>query len=237
MSWFSKKINIAITVVAAVMLVGAIVGVIWGVTHHTEGNRLEVCWNNGVAHYEPDQVERTGSVETEHDGCENSEKIVWQKAQIPLVVHVVAPSGELSNDQEDLQIATTLVRDYNAQVGFEFFRLSKQGPASVRFHPQAAYETGASNDIRNVSSVPGWATHSKSPDGRLRCDVYVRGGLSVRYAYRVGFHEFGHCAGLAHDPDDPSSVMYPFSANDTTRESMLPTRLTDNDVRLHRIYR
>jgi hypothetical protein len=235
--WFSKKRNIAIAVVAAVMLVGAIVGVIWGVTHHTEGNRLEVCWHNGVAHYEPDQVERTGSVETEHNGCEETEEIIWAKAQVPLIVHVVDPSGELSTDPEDLQVATTLVRDYNAQVGFEFFRLSKQGPASVRFHPQAAYESGASDDPRQVASVPGWATHSKAPDGRLLCDVYVRGGLSVRYAYRVAFHEFGHCAGLAHDPDYRASIMHPFSTDDTESDFMLPTRLTDNDVALHQIYR
>lgn len=236
MLWFNKKKNIAIAVVAALMLVGAIVGVVWGVTHHTEGNRLEVCWYNGIAHYEPHQVEVTGSMETEHNGCEETEEIIWQKAQIPLFVHVVTPSGELSTDEDDLQVAKTIVRDYNAQVGFEFYRLAKEGRADIRFHPQAAYEAGDSDDSRNVSSVPGWATHSKSPNGRLFCDVYVRGGLSVRYAYRVGFHEFGHCAGLAHDPDDPSSVMYPFSADDTERESMLMTRLTDNDVELHQIY-
>jgi len=235
--WFSKKRNIAVAILAAVMLVVAIVGVIWGVTHHTEGNRLEVCWHNGVVLYQSEHVERTGTVETEHGGCEETEEIIWQKTQIPLVVHVVAPGGEVSTDEDDLQVAKAIVRDYNAQVGFEFYKLSKSGDAAVRFWPNAPYESGASDDPRQASSVPGWATHSKGPDGRLLCDIHVRGGLSVRYAYRVGFHEFGHCAGLEHDVDDPSSVMYPFSRDDTESEVMLPSRMTDNDVELHQIYR
>ena len=237
MWWFSKKRNVAVAVIVAVMVLGAIFGVVWGVTHHTEGNRLEVCWVNGTAYYNPDQVEQHESVRVGIDGCEETEEIIWQKSQIPIAVQVVASSGELSINEDDIQIAKSVIRDYNAQVGFEFYRLSKEGRGDLWFHPRAAYETGSSNNVRNSSSVPGWATHSKTSDGRVQCDVHVRGGLSNRYTYRVAFHEFGHCGGLAHDPNDPSSIMYPFSDDDTDSRFMLQTRLTDNDVSLHQIYR
>ena len=231
MSWFSKKRNILSVVIVVVMVIVAAVGVIWGVTHHTEGGRLAVCWNAGVVQYENESVEHVGSVEEEHGDCAETEDIIWSKTQIPITVQVVTSDGELSTEEEDIQVVTAIVRDYNAQVGFEFYRLSKAGGAYIRVHPNTSYDTGG------ASSVPGWATHSKRTDGRLLCDIHIRGGLSVRYAYQVGMHEFGHCAGLEHDPNYPSSLMYPFSADDTESDVMSLSRITDNDVGLHSIYR
>lgn len=235
MSWFNRKRRTILVAVAAVMFVGAVAGVIWGVTHHSEGSRLEVCWSGDAAYYPKGESER---FEVKNGGCRNPEEIIWEKKQIPLTVQVFTPEDELSIDEEDLQVAKAIIKDYNAQVGFEFYRLVRNGLPVVRFYPNAAYASESADDFWQISSVPGWAAHSKRPvTGDLRCSVHVRGGLSIRYAYRVGLHEFGHCAGLAHDPDDQSSVMYPLTTDDTTWGKMIPTRLTDNDVELHRIYR
>ena len=233
MAWMDKTRNKIILVVAIVMALGAIAGVVYGVLTHTEGGLLRVCWHGAAAHYQ-DDIERGQTAGERIDECEEPEEIRWPQKQIPITVAVVAPSGELSEDSDDLQVASAVVRDINAQLGFQLFKLSKQREASLRFHPQAAYEYDAT---RGVPQVPGWATHSKGPGGYLRCDVHVRGGLSVRYAYRVAVHEFGHCGGLAHDPDDPSSVMYPFSEDDTDSDNVLPSRLTDNDLSLLRRYK
>lgn len=235
MPWFNRKRRAILVVVAAVMFAGAVVGVIWGITHHSEGNRLKVCWSGDAAYYLKGEAER---FEVKNGGCKEPEEIIWEKKQIPLTVQVFTSEDKLSTDHEDLQITKAIIKDYNAQVGFEFYRLVKHGPPMVRFYPNAAYTPKSSDNARHPASVPGWAAHSKRPvTGNLRCSAHVRGGLSIRYAYRVGFHEFGHCAGLAHDPDNRASVMFPLTADDTTSEKMLPTRLTDNDVELHQIYR
>jgi hypothetical protein len=234
MSWFSKNSMLITIAVVAVMATIAIIGVLCGVLHHTEGDRLVACWRGDAAYY---PVGQGDAFEVDNEKCEEPEEIIYKKKQIPLTVQVFTAENDLSNDQDDIKVAKSIISNYNAQVGFEFYRFIEKGTPAIRFCPDVAYSSKSADGSLQRSSVPGWAAHSKGPSGDIRCSVHVRGGLSIRYAYQVGFHEFGHCAGLSHDHDYPASVMFPLSSDDTLHEKMLPVRLTDNDVELHQIYR
>ena len=76
-SWFKKPVNIGITVGAAVLAAVVIFLIVWGVTHHTEGEMLQVCWVNGEARY-------TDDTEGAHGACDRPEELEWPEKQIPI---------------------------------------------------------------------------------------------------------------------------------------------------------
>jgi len=234
MAWINKTKNKIVLVLAALVFTGALFGVIWGVTHHSEESLMEVCWNAS-------QVDYVSETEVSSQPCSTqSEELVYAKRQIPLTVVPTANSVLLDPDHRDSKVIDTAVSDMNSQFGFELLKMVygsnavQEGgriKASVIFHTQAAYTPGQ----RALSSkVPGWAIHSRRSDGSIQCDVYIRGGLSERYMYRVAVHELGHVIGLAHDNDNPGSVMFPPTGDDTSTEHMLPSRFTDNDKEVGR---
>lgn len=236
MAWISKTKNKIAVIFGALILAGALFGVIWGVTHHSEPGLLKVCWNGA-------EVEYVSQTEVYSDPCTTPwEDLVYEKRQIPLTVVPMTYGNNsiLSPDDRDSKVVDAVVRDINAQFGFELFKMvygsdavQEDGriKASVIVHTQAAYTPGE----RALSvKVSGWAIHSRRSDGSTQCDVYIRGGLSERYMYRVGIHELGHVIGFAHDDDNPGSVMFPLTTDDTTIEHMLPSRFTDSDTEMGR---
>lgn len=228
MAWIHETKNQIVVVIAAALFVVALFGVIWGVAHHSEPDLLQVCWSGT-------QVDYIDGTEVKSSPCTQSESLVYAKRQIPLTVVPMESSILLGPDHRDSKVIDAAVRDINAQFSFELFKML-YGPnavhddgrikASVIVHTRAAYTPGE----RALSSkVPGWAIHSRRMDGSIQCDVYLRGGLSERFMYRVAMHELGHVVGFAHDDENPASVMYPLTADDTASKRLLPSRFTDHD--------
>jgi hypothetical protein len=229
MTWTKKKKNILAVVLAAVLVTVAIFGVVWGVTHHSEETLLRICWNDSQAEY-------VGETEVKSIDClDQTEELIYPKQQIPLTVTTISYSNNLlTSDARDSKVIESAIDTINSQFGFELMKMVYRTDAinengliktSVIVHTQAAY-TPSSRVLS--SKVPGWAIHSRRSDGSIQCDVYIRGGLSERFMYRVAVHELGHAIGFAHD-DFRGSVMYPLTADDTESEHMLPSRFTDTD--------
>lgn len=177
----TKTRNIIMIVVAAVLAVGAIVGVIYGVTTHTEPGLLTVCWNlDGTADYTP--------------GCSGSSELRWDRDRIPLVVDAPPDSDEVTE-------AVSIVND---QIGCEVLRLHPGAglTADVNVALDQPLEVGATQE------PGGSARHLRGASGRMFAVVETTNVTNPTLKTRVLVHEFGHVLGLAHDPFQ-SSIMYP----------------------------
>jgi len=224
MSWFKKPVNIAITIGAALLAAVAIGLIIWGVTHHTEGGLLEVCWApDGEARY----VE--GS-ERNYGTCEGAEELVWPQEQIPLTIASLSPEGQRldasSPQVRALQNATT---DLNRQLGFELFRVGgglDATDADVRF--------GGALERAGASPPPGYVSHVRAGN-MLRGHVNIRSDVEsdARLLHLVLEHELLHLAGLAHD-DFTASIMFPITHDEWGTDRMSTAHVTDWDVNLLR---
>lgn len=230
MSWFKKPLNIGITIGAAVLAAVAIFLIVWGVTHHTEGEMLEVCWQpDGLAQY----VE--GS-EDDHGPCEGSEQFRWPQEQIPLTLAPVSSEGQpLAADTSQVRVLGQTITDLNRQVGFELFRLGtglQPSDAEVRFG--GAFPGGAGAD----SPPPGYVAHRNGP-GAYRGHVWIRSDVesSERLLFLVLQHELLHLVGLAHD-DFTASIMFPLTREEWETGRMSTAHVTDRDIsNLQRLYR
>lgn len=227
MSWFKKPINIGITIGAAVLAVVVIFLIVWGVTHHEEGDLLEVCWVNGEARY----VE--GS-ERDHGACEGAEELVWPQEQIPLTLASLTPEGQaLGSDSDEVRALTHAVTDLNRQLGFELFRVAgglQSTDAEVRFGGALEGES---------SPPPGYVTH-RQMGHMLRGYVWIRSDVvaDMRLLHLVLEHELLHLAGLAHD-DFTLSIMFPVAHSEWDTDVMSTAHVTDRDksnlrLRYHR---
>jgi hypothetical protein len=252
-SWFKKKRNIAVAIGAAVLLVAATVLLIVGVTTHEEPGLLRVCEHAGVILYaDRDDVEIIGRPESEEEAygaCERVEELRWPQSQIPLTVAAVAsdgteipPPGFGDRRRSPLDSA---IRDLNRQLGFTLFASVRERTGAaivVRSGEAVEVDVGGHQGRAPGARAPlGYARHSR-PDSAtgsdLFCGIGVYGNVgSVRHEYLVAHHELLHCAGLAHDPDNPASAIYPFTSDDTMWEQMEAARITDFDrALLRRLY-
>lgn len=231
--WFKKPKNIAVTVIAILMAITAIVFVIWGVTHHEEGGLLEVCWHNGVAHYEKGSVEDTRKTKTNHErSCERTEKLVWPQEQIPITIASLSTARQsMAADSPQVRVLKQAVSDFNRQLRFELLRVGTQldaTDAEARFG--GAFEKTGGRKVL----PPGYVTHVRV-GGALRGYIFVRLDVSSidRLLYLVLQHELGHLVGLSHD-DFHMSVMFPIQQDDSMRDRMSMAYLTDFDIALLR---
>lgn len=233
MSWFKKPLNIGIAIGAALLAVAAIFLIVWGVTHHTEGEMLEVCWDSeGHALY-------VSGSEDDHGACEGSEELLWPPEQIPLTLAPVTSEGQpLAEDTPEVRVLGQAVADLNSQVGFDLFRVGsglQPSDAEVRFG--GAFLGGPESAS---SPPPGYVTHFRLGDGpQLRGHVWIRSdvGSDDRTLYLVLQHELLHLAGLEHD-DFPMSIMYPFTHEEWEHGTMSTAHVTDLDIgNLQRRYR
>lgn len=235
---FKKPVNIWITIGAAVLTVVVIALIVWGVTHHTEGGLLCVRWHNGAAVY-LDQEECDGA-------RQGAEKLVWPSEEVPLTVLLEAdhPDENVGEGSQADRVSAQIERDINAQVGCRLVKRVASEPrsgADLWLHWGASYESSDASrrstqgDRRGAenSAAPEWTVH-RGQGAPVEAHVTVRGGLSDRAAYMVAFHGILHGIGLAHDPDYPSSPMYPLTRDDTDDDLMRPMRITDHDVELLR---
>lgn len=231
-----KRIMVAV-ILAATILAVALFSLIFGVMSHSEETLLEVCWNNSRAEY-------VGEIEVESIPClGQTEELIYSKEHIPLTVTPLSYDNHLlESDDRDSKVIASAAKTINDQFGFDLVKMvyrtdaiNEDGQIKARLivHTQAPYTPGS----RVLSSkVPGWAIHSRRPDGSIQCDVYLRGGLSERFMYLVALEELGHAIGLAHD-DYRGSAMYPKTMDDTESKRMIPSRFSDMDrERIRELY-
>jgi hypothetical protein len=232
MSWFKKPLNIGITIGAALLAVAAIFLIVWGVTHHTEGEMLEVCWSeDGHALY-------VSGSEEDHGACEGAQELLWPQEQIPLTLAPVSSDGQpLAADAPEVRVLHQAVDDLNRQVAFELYRVGaglQPSDAEVRFG--GAFLVGA----ERASPPPGYVSHARLGGGPLlRGYAWIRSdvGSDDRTLYLVLQHELLHLAGLEHD-DFPMSIMYPFTHEEWEHGTMSTAHVTDLDIdNLQRRYR
>jgi len=240
MSWFSKKRNIAITIGAGILAVVAAALIVYGVVTHTEPVLLEVCWENNEARY----VEGT---EVDDGPCEGSEELVWPKSQFPLSVAAISDETLLAPGSARREGLDSAIRDINSQVGCELLEPVEDGAEAAivagvgkAVDVIARRNSGGKGAKRNAS-ILGWARHQRNESGadaELHCDLAVYSTVgNLRREYLVAHHELLHCLGLAHDPNNPASAIYPFTEDDTMWDRMHAARITDADrARLRELY-
>lgn len=235
MSWFRKPVNIAITIGAAVLTLVALGLIVWGVTTHTEGGLLKVCWHNSIAQYLPEETEIIEEIDQEHVKCDRTQELVWPKTQIPITFAPLSAEGKrLTEDSPEVRALEHATADFNRQVGFQLFGVGSgldATHASARFG--RAFETGP------VIIPPGAVTHVRlGRNGPLRGYLDVRSDVvsDVRLLHVVLLHELGHMAGLRHD-DFTLSIMYPVIQDDWQLSTMSQAHVTDADrARLRKLY-
>jgi len=224
-SWFKKPINIGITVGAAVLAAVVIFLIVWGVTHHSEGEMLQVCWTDDgrPGYIDTSQIEEGEPV---NGPCDRPEELVWPQKQIPIAVTATTPDGEaLGPDSDESKALAHAVSDFNSQVGFTLLRMERElGSANAVVRLGGAFQAGGE------SPPPGYVTHRRMPGGQLRANVYIRSDVAAdsRLLHVVLLHEFGHLVGLAHD-DFTLSIMYPLSREEWGSGEMSTAHVTDRD--------
>jgi len=236
--WFSKPLNKGIAIGAGVLALAVIGLIVFGVVTHSEPVLLEVCWVDGQARY----VE--GS-EVDDGPCEGAEELVWPQSQVPFAVAATKDGSEtvLASGAAEREALDLAIRDINQQVGCELLRGSSDPlSAAMVAHLGEAVDVLPRRVGSRATKTPiGWANHDRSDSGghpSLRCHLHVRSNVgSLRGEYLVAHHELLHCLGLAHDPDNPASAIYPFTADDTMWDTMQAARITDADrSRLRSLY-
>lgn len=245
-SWFRKPLNIGIAVGAGVLAVGVIVLIIYGVVTHSEPVLLQVCWFGGEARYVDGETEEA----YDYGACSGDEELVWAAKQIPLTVTAIEARSEdvFAPGAEGRKGIDAAIRDINSQVGCKLLE-----PRGLRDGSAILARIGAAVDIdarrdrggsgkaaSSASRSPlGFARHYQGDErGSLHCDLSVSSATgNLRSEYLVAHHELLHCLGLAHDPDNPASAMYPLTADDTMWDQMQAARITDADrARLRELY-
>lgn len=167
-----KKLSVAnqITIIAAIAItIGAIVGVIVGVTTHEEAGLLRVCWEGGSANY-------SGQ-------CSGAAALRWERSRMPLTVASV--------EDGSLSAAIDLVND---QIGCEVLRLDTQAgsEADVVVSLDSVIEVGRDRE-------GGATHHALNDEVGMQAYVDVMAVGDPHMKMRVLVHEFGHVLGLAHD--------------------------------------
>lgn len=199
-------------VVAGVIAVVAVVGLVVGITTHTETTHLTVCWTNGRAQYvEP--VEGVADI----GQCPDPVPARWKRDRIPLRV----ASVEESQGANRPDLVKRAVQHMNSQVRFKLLRYVEQDQQSdIAVQWGVAQASGdAPADCRHLGEG-GFVTSAI---------IKMRNTGGDRTTWKALLHELGHGVGLGHD-DFMDSVMY-WEQQDDTFEVMRLDRFTDSDVR------
>jgi len=144
---------------------------------------LRYCWEPGA--------EQPSGWADEHGSCSSGESWFLQWEGAPVKVTSVS----------EMEIMTrAAVEEWNFMVGFELFTYKAEDlDAQVILLPGGPHQYWL-----------GVARHFKDENGDLFGGIFIfDGGMESLSTY---VHELGHIVGLAHDPDNIHSIMYPSSA-------------------------
>ena len=244
-------IPFVIVLISTVFVLGAI---IYGVM--TEPGLLNVCWKDGQARYV------LGEAEDYYGACKGDEELVWPKEQLPLTVAAIEDSSEYflapgSSGRTGLDVA---IKNINKEVGCTLLvpvaaptnaaMVARVG-AKVDFFSRRVPGKDSSLYTRNDYSVSpfGWTQHfnygrdrlhygrDRLQHGRdrLRCDLFVPSIIDNLYVgYLIAYHELLHCVGLAHQPRNRKSIMYPFTYRKNMWDNMQRARILNGQRRILR---
>lgn len=215
----SKKAIIIL--VAAIVSVGVLAAVIFGVLTHEEPTFLDVCWKGNTAKF----------TETKQDeSCDRVEELVWPKSHLPITVTVEPYAGKLVDFAlGQVEEAVELINYQLGKDHLEFMGSNPNGEsvALVRVVYGTPYESGTDD---SADRSPGLCTVSRSNDGTYRAQVDIRDLGDIALTFRILIHELGHCGlGLAHD-DYRDSIMYPVIRMSDVEKGRL-IRISDTDRR------
>jgi hypothetical protein len=189
-------------VIAALVVVGAGVGVLYGVLTHTEPGFMNVCWVNGSAVY---------------DNPECKAELKWAKQQIPLPVYIDFDEHANKNYRESVEGAMKM---WNREIGQVFTEAKSM---------QSALVIVSWGSVTPGSHAGGNTRHEGDTSGPKRAFVELSEASDVHAVMRFAAHEFGHVLGLAHD-EAPRSIMYPVQPGMTSEmQFILPS---DHDKEL-----
>lgn len=178
-------------------------GVLYGVLSHTEAGFMEVCWVKGQAVYTGD--------------CEPKVALKWQKADMPLPVHLELDAHAEKNYRESIVKGFEL---WNTEIGAVFRFVDKKEDAKV-------FVTWGSTTPGSHSG--GSTSHTGDDSGPKQASVEISEPSDVHAVYRFAAHEAGHVLGLGHD-EAPRSIMYPVQPGQT--EEMTFVLPSDSDKKL-----
>lgn len=203
---------VAMLVIGAVLLVGAVAGVLYGVLTHREQPLLMVCWDDtGVALY-------TGGADLPPAPCAAPVPLRWPDGAAPLGVTIAGAQGE-PVEAWHRRVTKAGVDAINAQVGCQALRL---GDGATRVAVEFGHPAAAGDPVADCVHV--------GQGGRATAaTVHLRNVGSEAEAASIVTHELGHALGLAH-VDAQDAVMRPLQPDELLPG--LPTlRLTDAQVR------
>lgn len=196
------KFNKIIIVVGAVVLIGAIVGVLYGVLHHKENGLMRICWNsNGYAMYNTES---------------SCPEFKWNRNQMPLFV--------AGNQSKNLSLAISWVND---EIGCEVLKYDGLYSSRTDVHVSENVPIDPNNSVRG-----GFTSHRKLFNNKVIVDVSIYSiAQEENVQLRTLVHEFGHVLGLDHDTAE-NSVMYFNNSSSTDEGYYKLIRFTDYDREL-----
>lgn len=199
------KSRTAMYIYFAVVLVAAAALLAWGILHHTEPGLM------------PDPP-------------------AWRA---PIVV---CPDGRAEPTDDELGALRYAVHTTNDRLGFEVFRIGAEGgrppcDATIEFDAAVWSPTSTDPDATACGHEGGLTSfeHIVRDDGsqlETAAQVLVCNPGTAEIRQLVLQHELGHVLGLAHDPDDDTSIMRPVQHE--TPDGEFPPHITDSDRALLR---
>ena len=189
-----------------------LVGLVVGLSTHTEPTLLNVCWVADEARY-VEEIETTSSPAV----CRRPEML--KVNPVPMMVYLEKGS------ESQYDIFQRAVDDLNTQAGFELFRPNRIDHVSAFYNSRIFFDEPAQG------KKLGWVSHSKSGE-KVVGQIHISSAVaSDRELFLVLQHELGHLIGLAHD-DYNMSIMFPSELNEWETGAFSTPHLSDTDKRI-----
>ena len=193
---------------------------------------LFVCLFIVGAHCQDVQIIDGGSLTSK-----NGSEYYWDMYLLPLRVHI-----DSSLSPEIKGIIKAAAQRWEDEIGFDVFEIYEVSPTSKEIlgfpvggvisvsRTQLGMADWSDSAINGMAEISLFKDDLGGIEGRIYgVNMWLDIDLLVHRIYDTAVHEFGHCLSLAHDTNDPSSIMFPSSERnidaDIKKEDILRIRL------------